>query len=131
VANVIRQSVVLPASPARLYEAYLDSKQHARIIDASARITARAGGRFSVWDGDIHGVILQLVPGRLIVQTWRASNWNKSDLDSTLILSFGPDKKGGRIDLVQVNVPAKHFAGVRQGWRDYYWTPWRALLGKR
>ncbi|MGH8630586.1 MAG: SRPBCC domain-containing protein, partial [Burkholderiales bacterium] len=130
-SRMIAQSVVLPAPPARLYRMYLDQKQHAAIIDASARITPRAGGRFSVWGGDIHGVILQLVPRRLIVQTWRAKEWKKTDVDSTLVLSFHPDRKGGRIELVHVNVPKKHLAGVRQGWRDYYWTPWRALVSKR
>jgi len=127
-STVISQSIVLPAPPARLYRMYLDQKQHAAIIDAAARITPLAGGRFGVWGGDIHGIILQLVPPRLIVQTWRAKNWKKSDLDSTLILSFRPDAKGGRIDLVHANVPRRHLAGVRQGWREYYWTPWRALL---
>lgn len=129
--TVIRQSIALPASPGRLYESYLDSRQHARIIDAAARISPRIGGRFSVWGGDIHGVILQLVPKRLVVQTWRASDWKKSDLDSTLILSFHADKRGGRIELAHVNVPENRVTSVRRGWRDYYWTPWRALLGER
>jgi uncharacterized protein YndB with AHSA1/START domain len=131
VSTVISQSVVLPAPPARLYRMYLDPKQHAAIIDAPVRIAPRAGGRFSVWGGDIHGVILQLAPARLIVQSWRATNWKRSDIDSTLVLSFHPDARGGRIDLVHVNVPRKHLAGVSQGWRDYYWTAWRALLSKR
>ncbi len=127
-STVISQSVLLPAPPARLYRMYLDPKQHAAIIDASARIVPRAGGKFSVWDGDIHGVFLQLVPRRLIVQTWRASDWSKADLDSTLILSFHATSGGGRIELIQVNVPRKHLAGVHRGWREYYWKPWRALL---
>jgi activator of HSP90 ATPase len=121
-STLISQSTVLPAPPARLYRMYLDPRQHAAIIDSTARITPRTGGKFSVWDGDIRGVILQLVPAR---------NWKKSDIDSTLVLSFRPDAKGGRIDLVHVNVPRKHLAGVRRGWHDYYWTPWRALLSKR
>lgn len=129
--SVISQSIVLPAPPARLYRMYLDPKHHAAIINAAARFTPRAGGRFSVWGGDIHGVFLQLVPARLIVQSWRARDWKKSDIDSTLILSFHPHAKGGRVELVHVNVPRKHLAGVRRGWRDYYWTPWRALLSKR
>jgi uncharacterized protein YndB with AHSA1/START domain len=125
---LIRQSVVLPAPPGRLYEMYLDSREHAKIIDAHARIVPKPGGRFSAWGGEISGTILQLVPGRLIVQSWRASDWNKADPDSTLILSFHRDRRGGRIELTHVNVPPRHLAGVRRGWRAFYWRPWRALL---
>jgi uncharacterized protein YndB with AHSA1/START domain len=127
-ARVIRHAVVLPAPPGRLYDMYLDAREHAKIIDARARIVPRAGGAFSVWGGDIHGRILQLVPKRLIVQSWRASDWKKSDPDSTLILSFHRDRRGGRIELVHVNVPPRHAAGVRRGWTGFYWRPWRALL---
>lgn len=127
-ATVIRHSVVLPAPPGRLYDMYLDAREHAKIIDARARVAARAGGAFSVWGGDIRGRILQLVPKRLIVQSWRPSDWKKSDPDSTLILSFHRHRRGGRIELVHVNVPARHAPGVRRGWAEFYWRPWRALL---
>jgi len=131
VTRTVRQSVVLPTPAAALYRMYLDSRTHSAIIDATARITPRVGGKFSAWDGDIHGTILQLVPKRLVVQSWRASDWKKSDLDSTLILSFHPDPRGGRIDLVHVNVPDRHASGVNEGWREFYWKPWRAYLGRR
>jgi hypothetical protein len=29
---------------------------------------------------------------------------------------------------VHVNVADDDFAGVSQGWQDYYWTPWREYL---
>jgi len=28
-------------------------------------------------------------------------------------------------------VPTQDFDGVRDGWRVYYWEPWRAYLGRR
>jgi len=30
--------------------------------------------------------------------------------------------------LVHVNVADDDFAGVSQGWQDYYWEPWREYL---
>lgn len=51
-------------------------------------------------------------------------------MDSTLILSFLPDDGGGRIELVQVDVVDRDFAGVSHGWEKYYWTPWRAYIEK-
>jgi uncharacterized protein YndB with AHSA1/START domain len=43
----------------------------------------------------LSGTILQVVPKRLIVQSWRSPHWGKTDLDSTLILTFLPETDGG------------------------------------
>jgi activator of HSP90 ATPase len=72
--------------------------------------------------------MLDVVPKRLIVQTWRASHWTVADLDSILILRFSPDPAGGRIDLVHANVADHDYDSVNQGWEKYYWTPWRTYL---
>ncbi len=49
----------------------------------------------------LSGKTLQVVPQRLIIRSWRGKD---RDLDSTLIISFLPDKEGGRIEPVHVNV---------------------------
>ena len=86
------------------------------------------GARFAAFGGALSGTILQLVPNRLIVQSWRSTQFGKRDIDSTLVLSFWPDPGGGRIELTQVNVADSDFAGVSEGWSKYYWNPWRAYL---
>ena len=93
--RTILQAVHLPAPPARLYAQYLNSRTHAAITGGPARVSAKAGSAFSAFGGTLSGRILHLVPRRLIVQAWRSSHWRKSDVDSTLILSFHA-KKGGR-----------------------------------
>jgi hypothetical protein len=65
------------------------------------------------------------------VQSWRSSNFRKRDGDSTLILRFTPAGRKGRIDLVHVNVPDQDYKGVSEGWKDYYWKPWRRYLAAR
>ena len=36
----------------------------------------------------------------------------------------------GRIDLMHVNVADHDVEGVSEGWKKYYWDPWRAYLSK-
>ena len=74
------------------------------------------------------GKLLHIEPKRVIVQTWRSTNFPADALDSVLVLSFWPEAGGARIELVQVNVPEEDFAGVSQGWEKFYWTPWKAYL---
>ena len=127
-SKIIQLAASLPASPDRLFDMYLDPAEHSAFTGAPVSISPTAGAVFSAFGGVLSGNILQVVPKRLIVQSWRSPHWGESDLDSTLILTFHPERDGGRIELVQVNVVDSDFAGVSHGWEKYYWTPWRAYL---
>jgi len=129
--RTVTLATVLPRPPARLYSMYLDPREHAAFTGAPVKIAGRAGARFEAFGGALTGTILQVVPNRLIVQSWRSTKFAKRDLDSTLILTFWRDPGGGRIELTHVNVADTDFAGVSEGWSRYYWTPWRAYLDKR
>ena len=126
--HTITLAVDLPAAPARLYAMYLDPNRHAAITGAPVRIAARAGAPFRAFGGALTGTILQLVPKRLIVQSWRSTEFAGRDIDSTLIHAFSARGKGGRIELTHVNVADSDFGGVSEGWSKYYFVPWRAYL---
>jgi len=98
-ANTITLAVDLPATPARLYRMYLDPKLHAAFTGFPVRIAARPGAPFKAFGGALSGTILQVVPNRLIVQSWRSAH-------------FG----------------ARDFGGVSDGWAKYYFVPWRDYL---
>ncbi|HYB05481.1 MAG TPA: SRPBCC domain-containing protein [Methyloceanibacter sp.] len=129
--RIVKQSVVLPAPAKKLYSMYLSAASHCRITGGKVTIGARPGAKFRAFGGALQGRILQTVPGRLIVQAWRSTPFRKSDLDSTLILRFSGRGNRGRIDLTHVNVPDHDFRGVNNGWKSYYWKPWRKLLARR
>ena len=126
--NVIRQTVVLPASAERLFEMYLDPATHEAITGASVDIGEERGSEFKAFNGDLTGTVLEVVKPRLIIQSWRSSAFKAEDPDSTLILSFTPEQDAGRIDLIHLDVPDHDYDGVTQGWEKYYWTPWREYL---
>lgn len=126
--KTIQQTVKFSAPPDRLYEIYMDSKKHGAAVGASASVSRKVGGRFSAFGGMLSGRLLARVPGRLIVQTWRGSNWRKSEGDSILILTFSKTPGGGRIHLVHANLPDGHAGRINRGWVKYYWKPWGVYL---
>ncbi len=126
--RTIQLAASLPASPDRLFDMYLDSDEHSAFSGSPVTISPQPGAAFSAFNDVLTGTILQVVPKRLVVQSWRSPHWGPADLDSTLILTFLPEGDGGRIELTQVNVIDTDFAGVSQGWEKFYWTPWRAYL---
>ena len=129
--KAIQQTVTLRASAAELFDTYLNAKKHAAVIGGKVSIDVREGKAFRAFDGMLRGRNLVIVPKRLIVQAWRSSSWNKEDLDSILTLKFSDTPDGGRIELVHVNVPEHDRTGVTEGWRKYYWVPWRQYLKQR
>jgi activator of HSP90 ATPase len=126
---IIQQSVRFRTSPQALYELYLDSKKHSRSTGAPAKISGKVGGKFVAFGRKLEGKNLFLVPGKQIVQLWRASHWKKEDW-SILVLNFSRVAGGAQIDLVHIGVPSYDQKGVRQGWPKYYWRPWKKFLSK-
>jgi activator of HSP90 ATPase len=129
--KTIEQSVRFSASAHQLYEIYLDPVRHAQVTGAPVKISGKPGSKFSAFDGMLSGATLATIPGHLIVQRWRSSEFRKTDIDSVLVLTFVQERKHGRIDLVHVNVPAHDYAGVKSGWPKYYWKPLNAYLKSR
>lgn len=109
----------------------MDSKKHSAATGGPAKMSRKVGGTFTAWGGQLRGKNLLIVPKRMIVQSWRSSNFKKSDADSILVITFSKTATGGRVDLVHAGVPEQDHAGVSQGWAKYYWEPWRTYLAKR
>jgi activator of HSP90 ATPase len=122
-AKTIRQTVTLTASPEALFETYLDSEKHAAVIGGKVSISRKAGATFTAFDGGLRGRNLLIIPKRMIVQSWRASTWKKSDPDSLLILQFSKAGAGGQVKLTHVNVPNHTCQIIKNGWPEHYWKP--------
>ncbi|PWU23031.1 MAG: hypothetical protein C5B48_09335 [Candidatus Rokuibacteriota bacterium] len=130
-AQTIRQEIAFSAPPGVLFGIYMASKAHAAATGAKASISRRVGGKFMAHAGHIRGRNLAIVRDRLIVQTWRGSNWKKDELDSILVLRFSKAGAGGHLSMVHVNVPDAHAKSINSGWHQYYWKPWKAYLKTR
>ncbi len=130
-AKTIQQTVAFRATPERLYDIYMDARKHAAAIGSTVSITRKVGGRFSAFGGMLRGRNLALVPGRLIVQSWRGADWKTGELDSVLVLAIAKARGGARLTLVHANIPDRQAAGIRRGWPKYYWKPWRTYLARR
>jgi activator of HSP90 ATPase len=127
---MIKQTVHFHAAPSIVYDALMDEKKHSEFIGASAKIENRVGGSFSVWDGYAEGKNIKLIPGKEIIQSWRANDWPK-DVTSTVTFNFEADGKGTKLTFTHEDVPAGFQDDVKQGWEDYYWKPLAEYLAKQ
>ena len=130
--KTITQKVVFKnTTPETLYDLYMDAKEHAASTGAPVKITKKEGASYSVHDGYITGINLHLVPGKMIVQTWRGNDWKKSDPDSIFTLLFEKDAKDAILYMTHANLPADQEEGIQSGWKEFYWKPWKTYLAKK
>ena len=129
--KTIRQTIILAAQPAEVYDTLLKAGKHAAFTGAKATCSARIGGRFTAYDGYIFGKILELEEGRRILQEWQTTEWPPDAPPS--IVEFIIEKKGdgAKLTMVHTNVPAEQADDYRQGWIDYYWNPLKQYFQKR
>lgn len=117
-------SDVIPATPQRIYEAWLDSAGHAGITGGQkATCSSETGGAFTVWNGYITGRNLALEPGKRIVQSWRTTKFNAADPDSEIEVVLEPEGGGTRVTISHRNVPDGHISYRDGGWQRSYFEP--------
>jgi activator of HSP90 ATPase len=123
----IRQVVTFRVRPRTIYEALMDSKKHARFTAARASISRKVGGRISAYDGYIEGINVELVPGKRIVQAWRASDWPQGWF-SKVIFTLAGTPSGTRLTFTHSGVPANQTESLRAGWTEHYWDKLKKYL---
>ena len=125
----IKQIVNFKSGPIDVYNALMDSKKHSKFTGSKAVISKKIGGRFSAYEGGLHGKNLQLTEGKKIVQAWRCEmdEWPKNHY-STATFLLKKAKVGTKLIFTQVGVPDKCYKSIKQGWTDYYWKPMKKML---
>jgi uncharacterized protein YndB with AHSA1/START domain len=126
--RTITVSDVIPAAAAEIYAAWLDSMAHAAMTGGGkATASPEVGAPYSAWDGYINGLNLALNPGKRIEQTWRSTDFNPGDPDSTLTVLLEPAEQGTKVTLVHSGVPDQ-LADFADGWRQYYFEPMKSYF---
>ena len=126
--TIVQKVVFKNTTPKILYSLYMDAKKHSELTGAPAKITAKEGTKYSAHGTYISGKNLQLIPDKLIVQTWRAEDWSKDDVDSTFIIHLEPKGKNVVLHAIHANIPDEQVDDISKGWHEYYWEPWKKYL---
>jgi len=127
----IQVSAVLPANPARIYKAWLSSKEHTAMTGGGATVDPKVGGRHTAWDGYIEGVTLELESNRRIVQSWRSSEFPADAPDSRLEVLLEKAGGGTKITLNHSDIPEGQGARYESGWVENYFDPMRAYFARK
>jgi activator of HSP90 ATPase len=130
-ANAKRTSLHLDfdykASPQRIYEALLDSKQFAVFSGMPAEIDPKEGGAFSMFGGMIVGRNVELVPNQRVVQAWRPTHWDPG-VYSIVRFELKPRDSETMLVLDHTGFPEGEFDHLEWGWNNHYGEPLKKFL---
>jgi len=131
--DTIHKEIDFTASPRRVYEALLDSKQFTAFSGAPAQIEPEAGGAFSCFDGVITGRNIELTPYRRIVQAWRVKMWPEG-VYSLVTFDLQERGSGTRLAVLHQGFPGEMRAQLNGelpegGWNRRYLDPLKRYLG--
>ncbi len=75
------------------------------------------GSEFSLWEGDITGCNLEFTKNKKIVQEWYFGDQPEK---SIVTITIEPEKENCSVTVEHTNIPDDDFAGIAEGWREYY-----------
>ena len=127
-AESIHQQVMLNLAPDRIYAALLDEKQFSAMTGLPAHIEPQEGGAFSLFDQQITGRHIQLVPNTRIVQAWRSGSWD-SGLYSIARFELTASSSGTKLVFDHTGFPIGQAQHLAAGWKDHYWHALQRLDG--
>jgi len=113
--STIKQSYEMKASPSKVFKALTDPKIIAKWSGAPAKMSAKKGAAFEIWEGDMFGKNLEVVKDKKLVQEWCTSTFK-----SKVTFTIKAKGKNAVVDLLHEDVPAKDKNDYTSGWKDYY-----------
>ncbi len=85
--------------------------------DMPAKMEARVGTEFEMFEGDITGKILELKPNIKVVQQWYFGDQKEP---SIVTFKIHPDKGRVSLELRHTNIPDEAFVEITEGWKKYF-----------
>lgn len=126
----LKTSITLPVKADKLYKAWLSSKEHSAFTGGEAKISPKAGGKFTAWDGYISGKNIELIPYKKIIQTWRTSEFADEAPDSTVEILLEEKNGKTKLSLYHYNLQKGDAKKYKDGWRDFYFEPMKQYYSK-
>ncbi len=124
----LHQEIDYKASPQRIYDVLLSSKEFSAFSGFTAEIDPKVGGAFSMFGGLVVGRNVELVANQRIVQAWRLAKEFPEGTYSLVKFELKPEGAGTKVVLDHTGFPEGHFDHLDAGWYSHYWDPMKKYL---
>ncbi|KAI8646862.1 activator of Hsp90 ATPase [Parasitella parasitica] len=111
-----------------LYETLTDARRASIWTRGHVKLTNEAGSTYEFFNGNVTGKMLELVPDKKIVQTWRLKSWPAGHY-STVTLELEEGSNFVTLKMSQTDVPVGEEENVEKNWSGYYWMAIKSSFG--
>ena len=112
----------------RVWQALVDPAVIDEWGGGPSKMDSNTGTDFELWNGDIYGKNIEVIPKIKLVQEWFGGDWAKP---SIVTFTLKKDNLDTILELEQFNVPDDEFEDIESGWDDYYMGPLKKMLEKK
>jgi uncharacterized protein YndB with AHSA1/START domain len=113
----LKQRHAITATPEEVYTALTNPLTIELWSGYPADFTPVEGSEFSIWEGDITGKNLKLVPNELVQQQWY---FDGQDEVSLVTIKLRKEGNNTLVELTHENIPDEAFDDMAEGWKKYY-----------
>jgi uncharacterized protein YndB with AHSA1/START domain len=110
---------IVNESPDQVYLALTNPLTIMLWTGTEAEGTDKEGAEFSMMGGAIEGKVLQLEPGKKIVQQWYFGEQQEASVVTFLLHLHG---QGTSVELRHSNIPDGDFEDITDGWNNVYFA---------
>ena len=107
----------IKAEPEEIFLALTNSFTIGLWSDMEAKMDANEGTEFELWDGDICGKNLKVIPNKELTQEWYFDDLEEPSIAT---IKLHPYKSGTNVEVKHLNIPDDAFENINEGWREYY-----------
>jgi uncharacterized protein YndB with AHSA1/START domain len=123
--NQFEQTYTIKAPLQKVWEALTTAESAERWGAGPAKFILNEGGKFSYWDGDIHGINTRIISEKLLEQDWYGHDHPEEKYRAAF--SF---EEEGDTTVVRLTYSGHIYDEQRdiEDWREYYFDPIKKLL---
>lgn len=93
--------------------------------DEPAVMEAKAGTEFSLFDGEITGINIEVEPNKKIIQKWY---FEGQESDSIVTITLKPKQNKTELNVEHIQIPEEAYENISEGWIEAYLKPVKQLL---
>ena len=113
-----KYTIDITADPEEVFTALTNPFQIELWSGYPAEMKAEEGFVFSLWEGDICGVNLEVKPNHLLVQEWF---FGETEHPSVVRIELRKEGSGNtQVVLEHSNIPEEVYDEIVEGWKKYY-----------
>jgi len=116
--KTIKQKHLINALPEEVFTALTNSFTIELWSGYPAIMEPRENTEFSIFEGDITGMNILIIPNKKLVQEWYFGEQNEK---SIVTIELTGNKQGTKVALEHTNIPDEDIENIETGWKVYYW----------